>query len=147
MPIDLLRHLPIDGEALRQEGERLANEAERLYANILLRGSSRSVLPGVAFLDLKVVSPQRCGDSLRLTSAQGAGGTLRVAGVGERWIADPRRDSETPLWWQRHMPASRSLRARCPGRSLRSSPCSPFQLPRIPHHVTGQRRKIQLGTV
>jgi len=57
MPVDLLRHLPIDGEALRQEGERLANEAERLYANILLRGSSRSVLPGVAFLDLKFTPP------------------------------------------------------------------------------------------
>jgi hypothetical protein len=54
MPTDYLKLLPFDSDALAKEGAALADEAEKLYANILLSGSSRSVLPGIYFLDLKV---------------------------------------------------------------------------------------------
>lgn len=60
MPTDYLKHLPFDSDALAKEGTALADEAERLYANILLSGSSRSVLPGVQFLNLKVARPSHC---------------------------------------------------------------------------------------
>lgn len=56
MPTDYLKLLPFDSDALAKEGAALADEAEKLYANILLSGSSRSVLPGIYFLDLKVLS-------------------------------------------------------------------------------------------
>jgi hypothetical protein len=52
--LDLNAHLPFSKEILQAECDRLAENAETMLSNILLQGSSRSVLPSVAFLNLKV---------------------------------------------------------------------------------------------
>lgn len=61
---------------MKEEAHRLASDAERGLATVLLLGSSRSVLPCVSFLNLKVSATHQIRSEIPLASPNSVGGGL-----------------------------------------------------------------------